>query len=86
MYTEEDDKAIEHLVRTRVASTWHGLGTAAMMPREDGGVVDKDLNVYGVANLKVAGKLNLYLAWENILFLTNLDIYKYRSVDLPYQW
>lgn len=32
-----------------------GRGTCAMKPRELGGVVDKDLNVYGTVNLKVAG-------------------------------
>lgn len=32
-----------------------------MKPREDNGVVDKELNVYGVENLKVAGKSNLFL-------------------------
>lgn len=33
----------------------HQLGTAAMKPREQGGVVDSRLNVYGTSNLKVAG-------------------------------
>lgn len=61
MYTEEDDKVIEKFCRDRVGSTWHGLGTLAMKPREDNGVVDKKLNVYNVENLKVAGKLNLFL-------------------------
>lgn len=31
------------------------LGTCAMMPREEGGVVDSRLNVYGVEGLKIAG-------------------------------
>ena len=31
-------------------------GTCAMKPRERGGVVDARLNVYGVQNLKIAGK------------------------------
>ena len=30
-------------------------GTCAIMERDQGGVVDKDLNVYGTKNLKVAG-------------------------------
>ena len=30
-------------------------GTCAMKPREQGGVVNARLNVYGVQNLKVAG-------------------------------
>ena len=32
------------------------IGTCAMKPRERGGVVDARLNVYGVQNLKIAGK------------------------------
>ena len=31
------------------------IGTCAMKPREQGGVVDARLNVYGVKNLKIAG-------------------------------
>jgi choline dehydrogenase-like flavoprotein len=31
------------------------MGTCAMKPREEGGVVDARLNVYGVEGLKVAG-------------------------------
>jgi hypothetical protein len=32
-------------------------GTCAMKPRDQGGVVDERLNVYGIKSLKVAGKL-----------------------------
>ncbi|KAI0655408.1 alcohol oxidase-like protein [Cubamyces menziesii] len=53
-YTAEDDKAIEDYVKKAVATAWHSLGTCAMKKREEGGVVDERLNVYGVANLKVA--------------------------------
>ena len=31
-------------------------GTCAMKPRDQGGVVDKFLNVYGTENLKIAGQ------------------------------
>lgn len=34
-------------------SNWHYVGTAAMMPREKGGVVDSELKVYGTSNLRV---------------------------------
>lgn len=51
-YTEEDDKAIDDWVADHVETTWHSLGTCAMKPREQGGVVDKRLNVYGTENLK----------------------------------
>lgn len=35
------------------------LGTCSMMKREKGGVVDAQLNVYGVEGLKVAGETHL---------------------------
>ncbi|KAK5195214.1 hypothetical protein LTR47_002690 [Exophiala xenobiotica] len=53
-YSPEDDKAIEQKVREVVSTTWHSLGTCKMAPREKKGVVDKDLNVYGVTGLKLA--------------------------------
>ncbi|TRM68313.1 GMC oxidoreductase-domain-containing protein [Schizophyllum amplum] len=51
-YSEEDDKAIDDWVADHVETTWHSLGTCAMKPREEGGVVDGHLNVYGTQNLK----------------------------------
>jgi alcohol oxidase len=54
IYTAEDDEAIDRYHRDRVQTTWHSLGTCAMKPRADQGVVDARLNVYGVTNLKVA--------------------------------
>ena len=43
-----------------------------MKPREQGGVVDERLNVYGVQNLKVAGKLFLLLILEELDTYTTL--------------
>ncbi|KNG52080.1 gmc oxidoreductase [Stemphylium lycopersici] len=54
VYSKEDDKAIEQWLRENVNTTWHSLGTCKMAPREKDGVVDKELNVYGVKGLKVA--------------------------------
>ncbi|KAG6329171.1 hypothetical protein ID866_9918 [Astraeus odoratus] len=54
VYSPEDNKAIEKYTRDRVQSIWHSLGTCAMKPRDQGGVVDARLNVYGVEGLKVA--------------------------------
>ncbi|EIW79242.1 alcohol oxidase [Coniophora puteana RWD-64-598 SS2] len=51
-YTKEDDAAIDDWIADHVETTWHSLGTCAMKPREQGGVVDKRLNVYGTENLK----------------------------------
>ncbi|KAG7451291.1 alcohol oxidase [Guyanagaster necrorhizus] len=53
-YTDEDDEAIDMYHRLNVQTTWHSLGTCAMKPRAQNGVVDARLNVYGVQNLKVA--------------------------------
>ncbi|KAF9478333.1 alcohol oxidase [Pholiota conissans] len=54
VYTKEDDDAIDEYHRKTVETTWHSIGTCAMKPREQGGVVDERLNVYGVQGLKVA--------------------------------
>ncbi|KAF5376477.1 hypothetical protein D9615_008621 [Tricholomella constricta] len=51
-YTAEDDKAIDDWISDHVETTWHSLGTCAMKPREEGGVVDGRLNVHGTQNLK----------------------------------
>ena len=51
-YSAEDDKAIEKFLRETVQTTWHSLGTCPMRSREEGGVVNPDLNVYGVEGLK----------------------------------
>ncbi|KAI6717188.1 GMC oxidoreductase [Diplocarpon mali] len=67
-YSEDDDQAIEQYLRDNLGTTWHSLGTAKMAPREKDGVVDKDLNVYGVTGLKV---IDLSIAPENVGANTN---------------
>ncbi|KAG8158571.1 hypothetical protein KVR01_011693 [Diaporthe batatas] len=47
------DEAILNSLRNRINTVWHPSGTCAMMPREIGGVVDAELKVYGVDNLRV---------------------------------
>ncbi|KAG2364391.1 GMC oxidoreductase-domain-containing protein [Suillus spraguei] len=54
VYTPEDDEAINRFHRNVAQMAWHSLGTCAMKPEADKGVVDARLNVYGVSNLKVA--------------------------------
>jgi alcohol oxidase len=53
-YSSEDDEAIEQWLREKINTTWHSLGTARMAPRENFGVVDHQLNVYGTQGLKIA--------------------------------
>lgn len=67
-YTAEDNAAIEEWIRGNLSTTWHSLGTCAMKPREAGGVVDGDLNVYGTVGLKVA---DLSMVPENVGANTN---------------
>ncbi|MCJ1417713.1 hypothetical protein MMC32_004058 [Xylographa parallela] len=67
-YSVEDDVAIEEHIRQLVSTTWHSLGTCKMAPKDRGGVVDKDLNVYGVKKLKVA---DLSICPENVGANTN---------------
>ncbi|KAI1757571.1 GMC oxidoreductase [Xylaria castorea] len=67
-YSPEDDKILERFLRENINTTWHSIGTAKMAPREQLGVVDKDLNVYGVKGLKLA---DLSIAPENVAANTN---------------
>lgn len=53
-----DDKEriekIKDYIREFVAPVYHPVGTAAMMKKEEGGVVDPELKVYGTSNVRVA--------------------------------
>ena len=50
----QGDEAIANSIRTFATSTWaHPVGTCAMMKFDEGGVVDSELKVYGVPNLRV---------------------------------
>lgn len=44
---------IEDFVRRRLNTLFHPTSTARMAKREDGGVVDEELKVYGVQGLRV---------------------------------
>lgn len=67
-YFAEDDIAIEQFLRENISTTWHSLGTAKMAPRDQMGVVDLDLSVYGVQGLKL---VDLSIAPENVGTNTN---------------
>ncbi|KAI1076642.1 putative alcohol oxidase [Whalleya microplaca] len=53
-YTTEDDKVLEQWIRGHGNSMWHPMATCKMAPKENNGVVDPKLSVYGVQGLKVA--------------------------------
>ncbi|KAK3942461.1 GMC oxidoreductase-domain-containing protein [Diplogelasinospora grovesii] len=67
-YTPEDDAAIEQYLRETTNTTWHSLGTCKMAPREELGVVDASLSVYGVKGLKI---VDLSIPPENVAANTN---------------
>ncbi|KAI0744114.1 GMC oxidoreductase [Daedaleopsis nitida] len=47
------DEALVEYIKNGCGTVYHPVGTASMLPREDGGVVDPELRVYGTANLRV---------------------------------
>ncbi|KAM0419053.1 hypothetical protein ACHAPT_011992 [Fusarium lateritium] len=54
VYSAEDDEAIEQWIRGHVETTWHSIATCKMAPKEENGVVDGRLNVWGTKGLKLA--------------------------------
>ncbi|KAF4583987.1 hypothetical protein EYR40_002485 [Pleurotus pulmonarius] len=50
---EVQGEGVKDFVRATIGSTFHPLGTAAMLPEEDNGVVGPDLKVYGTENLRI---------------------------------
>ncbi|KAG7444390.1 alcohol oxidase [Guyanagaster necrorhizus] len=49
----QTDEEIGAWIKQVLSSTWHTIGTASMLPRDKGGVVDSKLKVYGTTNLRV---------------------------------
>lgn len=49
----EELAAAKDYIRTTALSTYHPAGTCAMLPRDEGGVVDNRLIVYGARNVRV---------------------------------
>ncbi|KAH8904826.1 alcohol oxidase [Coniochaeta sp. PMI_546] len=50
---QSDSELAAYLADTLSPTEFHPAGTCAMMPKELGGVVDQQLRVYGVSNLRV---------------------------------
>lgn len=47
------DEALVEYIKRGCGCVFHPLGTACMLPRDDGGVVNPELRVYGTANVRV---------------------------------
>ena len=50
---DSDAEKLNKFSREVISTVHHPVGTASMLPREDGGVVDHNLLVYGTSNLRV---------------------------------
>lgn len=51
--TVADGEALNDWIRNDIGTTYHPIGTCSMLPRDQGGVVDTSLLVYGTANIRV---------------------------------
>ncbi|KAJ8508976.1 hypothetical protein ONZ45_g8807 [Pleurotus djamor] len=49
----QTDEELGKYIKENLGTVFHPVGTAAMLPREDRGVVDENLKVYGTMNLRV---------------------------------
>jgi len=49
----QTDEEIIEVLKENFQSTMHTVGSCSMLPREDGGVVDNKLKVYGTTNIRV---------------------------------
>uniref|UniRef100_A0A0W0G550 Glucose-methanol-choline oxidoreductase N-terminal domain-containing protein n=1 Tax=Moniliophthora roreri TaxID=221103 RepID=A0A0W0G550_MONRR len=52
-FKSDDAEKVNEFAREILSTVHHPVGTASMMPQEDGGVVDHNLLVYGTSNLRV---------------------------------
>ena len=55
--TELSDDVLVEYIKNTCSCVFHPLGSASMLPRENGGVVDPELRVYGTANVRVVSPL-----------------------------
>ncbi|KAK0189137.1 hypothetical protein F5146DRAFT_1225783 [Armillaria mellea] len=49
----QTDEELGAWVKQMLTSTWHTVGSASMLPKGKGGVVDSKLKVYGTTNLRI---------------------------------
>ena len=57
----QTDEDIKSYIRKTISTVFHPIGTAAMLPRNEGGVVDASLRVYGTSNLRVVSGFRYFV-------------------------
>lgn len=68
---DKGEEGLREYVKANCGPVYHPVGTAAMMPRADGGVVDPSLKVYGTSNLRVVDVSILPMVCR-LFFLKNI--------------
>ncbi|KAF7328134.1 GMC oxidoreductase [Mycena venus] len=58
----QTDDEIKEFIRLTIDTVFHPIGTAAVLLRENGGVVDPCLKLYGTSNLRVVSGINFALS------------------------
>ena len=58
---EKGREGLVEYVKEYTRQVFHPVGTASMMPRIDGGVIDSRLKVYGTSNLRVVSNIRYSL-------------------------
>ena len=66
---KERMEKIKEFAREFVGPVFHPVGTASMMKREEGGVVNPELKVYGTSNVRVADVSILPLVSSSNVYL-----------------
>ena len=57
----QTQEELEKYVIDNFQTVFHPVSTATMLPREDGGVVDATLKVYGTANVRVVSGMRIHV-------------------------
>jgi choline dehydrogenase-like flavoprotein len=77
-----DKVKLRQYVKENSGPVFHPVGTAAMLPREDGGVVDSELRVYGTNKLRVVSSERCFylLGWLNNICCTGRSFYSSNGI------
>lgn len=64
----QSDEEMKAYIRETVRVSYHPIGTASMLPREEGGVVDSNLKVYGTRNIRVVRRGSYFVVIALLIY------------------